>query len=427
MANAPAPRSELPGLDTAPDVYETYVDDDTTASTAGNRSSPPLPSEPSDTSADEEDDDDFRGISTRRLHVSGARLRFGEQSRIIETRGADLSDRVDGRRKGYRVKRGGAVQDDDETLEAKIARLRREVEECRAEAEAERRQRKADTDNEDGEDDDGYVDATEKLCEMLAEAQLPEKARKKKGHARNNSGSVFHDAPSTAIPDTGTDRDGDVNDEHTLTKVSAFEARLAALEQSLGIASLDSVTDADSASTPLLPTLTLLDHQLASLTTATSLSSLEQATSRIQKLKSEAHNLAQLQRAAVSAKSTPAGSDDEEESEAPPLLSSDDMKRLETLYTLLPSLQSLSPIVPPLVERLRSLRTLHSAAANASRDLDDIESRQAEMDKELKMWREGLQKVEEAVEQHGQANGRNGNFVKGWVEDLEARVKALGR
>ncbi|MGG6497413.1 UNVERIFIED_CONTAM: dynactin subunit 2, partial [Bacteroidetes bacterium 56_B9] len=86
------------------------------------------------------------------------------------------------------------------------------------------------------------------------------------------------------------------------------------------------------------------------------LSSLEQATSRIQKLKSEAHNLAQLQRAAVSAKSTPAGSDDEEESEAPPLLSSDDMKRLETLYTLLPSLQSLSPIVPPLVERLRSLR-----------------------------------------------------------------------
>ncbi|KAI5366436.1 putative dynamitin [Septoria linicola] len=428
MATAPAPRSELPGLDTSPDVYETLVDDETTASTAGNRSSPPLPSESSDTSADEDDEDEGGGVSRRRLHVSGARLRFGEQSRVYQTKGADLRDRVDGRRKGWTVKRGGVTRDEDESLEAKIARLRREVEECRAEAEAERQQKREEEEGggkDAGQDGEGYVDATEKLCEMLAEAQLPEKARRKRGHGRNQSESVFHDAPTTAIPDTG---DAEGTDEQTLAKVSAFDQRLAALEAALGIASLDSVTDVDATTTPLLPTLTLLDQQLASLTTAASLSSLEQATSRIQKLKTEAQNLTQLQRAAVSAKSTPAGSDDdEEETETPALLSSDDMKRLETLYTLLPSLQSLSPTFPPLITRLRSLRTLHAAAANAGQDLDDIESRQAEMDKELKMWREGLQKVEEAVQQHGEANGRNGNFVKGWVQELERRVKALGR
>ena len=425
MATAPAIRPGLPGIDTAPDVYETFPDDDTTASTAGNRSSPPLPSETSDTSADEDDDDDTGGLNTRRLFPSSARRRFGETSRAIETKGADLSDRVDGRRKGYRVKRGGVTRDEDETLEAKIARLRREVEECRAEAEAERKEKGEHGLQIEGDNED-YVDATEKLCDILAEAQLPEKARRKKGHARNQSESVFHDAPTTVIPDTAADRDAEDGDEHTLARISVFDQRLAALESALGIASLGSVTDADTASTPLLPTLTLLDQQLASLTTATSLSSLEQATSRIQKLKSEAQNLAQLQRATASTKSTPAGSDDEE-SEAPALLSSDDMKRLEALYSLLPSLQSLSPTVPALVTRLRSLRTLHTTAATASQDLDDIESRQSEMDKELKMWREGLQKVEEAVRKHAEDNGRNGNFVKGWVDDLEGRVKALGR
>lgn len=424
MATAPVQRPGLPHLDTAPDVYETFPDDDTTASTAGNRSSPPLPSETDDTSADDDDDDDETGgVNTRRLFPSSARRRFGETSRAIETKGADLSDRVDGRRKGYRVKRSGGTRDDDETLEQKIARLRREVEECRAEAEAEKKER---GEQQNGDGDEDHLDATEKLCDILAEAQLPEKAKRKKGHARNQSESVFHDAPTIAIPDTGADRDVPEGDEHTLARISVFDQRLAALETALGIASLHSVTDFDTTSTPFLPTLTLLDQQIASLTSAASLSSLEQATSRIQKLKTEAQNLAQLQKAAASTKDTTAGSNDEE-SEAPALLSSDDMKRLETLYSLLPGLQSLSPTVPALVTRLRSLRTLHTTAASASQDLDDIESRQAEMEKELKMWREGLQKVEGAVRRHGEDNGRNGSVVKGWVDDLEERVKALGR
>jgi nuclear migration protein JNM1 len=499
MAEPPArlQLAQLPGYDTAPDIYETPdVNDDSTASTAGARSSSHIPSEASDTSADDEDDDDDDdddehddghprvGVSRRRLYPERARSRFGEQARGVETRGADLSDRVDGRRQGYRVKRGGAIVDEDESLEARIARLRREIEECRAEAKAERVARGNDGDeDDDGDDDDDddddndndhddKLDATQKLCDLLADVNLPAKANRRGGrgggggggggvgggaghHARTASGSVFHDAPTTAIPETGgSDAPPPPPPpppaEHTLASLTAFDTRLATLETALGLSALDAhPSDAAAAATttPLLPTLTLLDHQLAALTAASSLASLEAAASKIQKLKADAHKLARLQRAATGSDPTPTGSDSGRDgdddndddndnddhgsaaspSSSAPLLSTHDMKRLETLYALLPNLQALAPTVPALVTRLRSLRTLHTQAARAGRDLDEIEERQGEMERELKMWREGLERVEAAVVQHGEANGRNGNFVKGWVEELEVRVKALGR
>ncbi|KAF7198506.1 hypothetical protein HII31_00245 [Pseudocercospora fuligena] len=245
----------------------------------------------------------------------------------------------------------------------------------------------------------------------------------RKGHRRN--GSIFHDAPTTVPPaSAGADQE-DITNEQTLSRVSAFDSRLAALESALGISALDNLTE--SQATPILPSLTLLDHQLASLTSATNLSSLEQISSRIQKLKLEAQTLAHLQQQSANGKPSSSHAEDDEDEEAPTLLTSEDMTRLQSLYTLLPTLQSLSPTVPALMTRLRSLRTLHTTAANASADLESLEQRQAEMDQELKMWREGLEKVEEAVKNADEANGRNGSTVRGWVDDLEKRVKALGR
>ncbi|KAI7367264.1 hypothetical protein KC336_g21217, partial [Hortaea werneckii] len=51
--------------------------------------------------------------------------------------------------------------------------------------------------------------------------------------------------------------------------------------------------------------------------------------------------------------------------------------------------------------------------------------KQAEMEKELKAWREGLEQVEQAVTQADEANGRNGRVVEGWVKELEGRMKTL--
>ncbi|EME79316.1 uncharacterized protein MYCFIDRAFT_216407 [Pseudocercospora fijiensis CIRAD86] len=418
--------AQLPGYDTAPDVYETgdVTDGDTTTSTQQTHSQ--VPSEASDTS-EEEDDTDSYGVSRRRLYPERARSRFGEQSRRLVTKGTDISDRVDGKRKGYRTRSRPRDVDEDETLEARIARLRKEIEECKAEAEAEKQEAAEgeDDDEEEEEGDGDMLDDCETLSRLLAGIDVP--STKRKGHRRR--GSIFHDAPTTAPPATAGADQEDITDEQTLNKVSTFDSRLAALESSLGISALDSLTETPT--TPILPSLTLLDHQLATLTSATNLSSLEHLSSRIQKLKLEAQTLAYLQKQSANGKPSSSHAeedeDDDEEEEAPTLLTAEDMARLQSLYTLIPTLRALSPTIPALMTRLRSLRTLHTTAANASADLESLEHRQAEMEQELKMWREGLEKVEEAVKNADEANGRNGSTVKGWVDDLEKRVKALGR
>ncbi|KAK4499406.1 hypothetical protein PRZ48_009920 [Zasmidium cellare] len=408
MTTEPSRLAQLPGFDTAPDVYETPDIDDSTTTASTQQTSPRAPSEHSETSEEEQEDDDGPPrVSTRRLYPQAARDRFRNQSRGVDAKGVDLSDRVDGKRKGYKLKKGVSGEEEDESLEARIARLRREVEECRALAEAEKQ---GETEDEDEEvDGEGALDDVDALSKLLAGVE----PAIRKGHKRK--GSIFHDAPTTApLPHEDA---ADLTDPQTLTRISAFDTRLAALETALGISSV--LENAESLSTPLLPTLTLLDNQLAALTSATSLSALEATSSRINKLKAEAQQLQTLQL-------QPTETSDED-TEPPTPLSPDDLKKLQTLYTLLPNLQALSPTVPALITRLRSLRTLHTTAATASQDLDSLEQRQNEMDRELKMWREGLEKVEEAVRNADLANGKNGGMVEGWVKELEGRMKALGR
>ncbi|EME44163.1 hypothetical protein DOTSEDRAFT_71846 [Dothistroma septosporum NZE10] len=402
-------REGLPGIDTAPDVYETGndVDDDTTTSTFQTSQSG---ADSGDSGSDTTEEDDDYGVSRRSLFPQRARSRFAQQSRNVRTAGVDVSDRVDGKRKGYRIRRDLCSQDEieDETLEARIARLRREVEECKAQAEEERKAAQEE-DDEDEDAENGTSNNVDALSRLLAGIDLPPTASaSKRGHRRK--GSVFHDAPTTS----SQSQPEAPPDDQTLAQITTFDTRLAALESALGVSSiLDPSADKSILSTPLLPSLALLDQQLATLTTATSLSALEAATSKIQSLKAQADNLASLSAEGV------------EEEGASTTLSPDDLQKLQTLYSILPTLQSLSPTVPTLITRLRSLNHIHTAAAQASEDLEAVEQKQAEMERELKMWREGLEKVERAVENGLESNGRNGGMVKKWVEELDGRVRAL--
>lgn len=444
---------QLPGLDNAPDVYATpdpHHDGDATESSSITPTSPSATGRRgggsgSDTGHDDDGDDSedsqTHGVSRRRLYPDRARSKFDAQSRGIETRGVDLSDRVDGKRRGFttvkatrrRSRRGSG--EEVETLEAKIARLKREVEECRLEARAEEEEGQQETEGE-------TKDAIEALSRLMSELDSVPSGMKKKGHARTRS--AYHDAPT--IPPSSTtseqqkQQDQQPSDQTTLTNITAFDSRLAAIESALGLSSLDSTTELSALTSPLLPTIALLDHQVATLTSATSLSALEAASTRIHKLKTEAAELSNLQSQQPPQSSTPTSDVDEEDdssSEAAAehtipttpsaTLTSSDLKTLQSLYTLLPTLQSLSPMIPALTSRLRSLRTIHTAASTAHTDLDGIEERQGEMEKELRLWREGLERVEEAVEGAEEQNEVNGKFVKSWVEELEGRVRELKR
>ncbi|RMY54451.1 hypothetical protein D0863_13629 [Hortaea werneckii] len=406
----PSRLAGLPGYDTAPDVYETPAADLTdSTSVATQQTSPRSPSESSATSDedDEEGDDDDEeafGVSRRRLYPSQARSRFASTSRQVEARNVDLSDRVDGRRRGYKVRRGVvAGEEEEEGLEARIARLRREIEECRAEA--------GQTGQGDGEQEGGE-ERVESLSRLLSSVEMPRRQGTRSSQALSK--------PTPTENDRGISRDaaeGDMTDEQMLGKVTDFDTRLSALEQALGLSSLDSATS-EGLTTPVLPSLTLLDQQLTALSTASSLTSLEAASTRLSKLKTEAQQVASREAA-----------DDEEggttTAGAAATLHPEDQEKLQALYTLRPNLQTLAPTVPAILTRLRSLRTLHTTAANAGTSLDELEQKQTELEKELKAWRVGLEKVEQAVAQADEANGRNGRVVEGWVKELEGRMKTL--
>ena len=194
----------------------------------------------------------------------------------------------------------------------------------------------------------------------------------------------------TRIDRNGSD-EGDENTESDETtsvdKVAAYDARLAALEKSLGVEKLDA-PGSEAVNMPLLPSLEMLERQMSALMTASSLASLEAASGRIRKLREDAEQLSLMARDGhTNGDSSPTTSDDRTTAE--PTISRTDMEKLQALYALLPTLQSLSPTVPALIERLQSLRTLHSGAANVAAELEEVERRQEEMDAELKAWREG--------------------------------------
>ncbi|KAI6866763.1 hypothetical protein KC343_g5186 [Hortaea werneckii] len=403
----PSRLAGLPGYDTAPDVYETPAADLTdSTSVATQQTSPRSPSESSATSDEDdeegdEDEEEAFGVSRRRLYPSQARSRFASTSRQVEARNVDLSDRVDGRRRGYKVRRGVvAGEEEEEGLEARIARLRREIEECRAEA--------GQTGQGDGEQEGGE-EGVESLSRLLSSVEMPRR--------QGTRSSQVPAKPTPTENDGGISRepDGDMTDEQMLSKVTDFDTRLSALEQALGLSSLDSATS-EGLTTPVLPSLTLLDQQLTALSTASSLTSLEAASTRLSKLKTEAQQVASREAADDDEGGTTAGA---------ATLHPEDQEKLQALYTLLPNLQTLAPTVPAILTRLRSLRTLHTTAANAGTSLDELEQKQTELEKELKAWRKGLEKVEQAVAQADEANGRNGRVVEGWVKELEGRMKTL--
>lgn len=396
---APGRLAALPGYDTAPDVYETPELTDDTSTT--QRPSEEEEAEEDDSASastsattDSEDNSESESgvVSRRRLRPSHARERFTREGKGVEVKGGRFGDRVGGLGgRGYRV---GVVprRDEKEGLAERVARLRREVEECRVLAERE---------GGGGGVGEGEMEGLKRVLEGLETSKGRE--------SRVQENGVESDRAS----------------EETGKGLAEFDVRLSVLEKSLGLSSLDG----GAPEAPLLPSLALLDRQFGALMTASSITSLEAASGRIKKLKEEAEQLSSTTATITAdspAKPQQNGTSTPDSETAQSGLSAADVEKLRSLHNLLPTLQSLSPTVPALLDRLRSLHTLHAGAANAASELEDLERRQDDFEKELTEWREGLDRVEKAVREADEANGRNGKVVRGWVEDVEGRMSKLG-
>ncbi|KAG5957933.1 hypothetical protein E4U58_005581 [Claviceps cyperi] len=429
MATLNRKYAALPDLDSAPDIYETpeLTDDNSTVPTTTNRAQ-----------SDDEfydvdgDDDDENGISRTRLRINEARSRF--LSGNADTNTSRFSDRVDGKRKSYRAssRRQRILHDgtyelgdlsgddddggDDESLERKVARLKREVEEAKAEY-----MKRSTTNSGDSQSEAISTEGLRSLSHVLDEiakpigldtSQAPTNAAVPNFTSVNQAEGVPAEKSATYMIKYAPSYE----QSHALAKAADFDRRLLMLEKTLGIGSSSAIeTGSNGLLRAILPTLDGLEKQVSTLSQA-STSNLDAISRRVRTLAAEQDKLNETREKAKAlreelGKQNPAPVDESEQE-----------SKIKALYGILPTIENLTPMLPPLLDRLRSLRAIHADAAIASQTLERIESQQIEMTGELKLWKEGLEKVEHSMKDGETLMKENVKVMEGWIQDLEARA-----
>ncbi|KAF2088250.1 hypothetical protein K490DRAFT_73202 [Saccharata proteae CBS 121410] len=463
----------LPDLDLAPDIYETpeLTEDVSTLQTSTTALSDSQGSVYSD---DLDAPIDRRGIPTG----DEARTQF-DGSRV-DARTVDFSDRLARHHKSYRIinrrkRRGSPVSEEafgdfsdeeDETLERKLARLRREVEEVKIEFENRKDSRKSTfgetgtepAEGKDGdEDQDGSADDIVTLSKTLdavyiqrhgglegAEAQLARTLRKfsKEDQQRKDT----QDGKETAGTSLSTTISPDLRAQmhfsqqqtsQAFAKAADFDARLSELEKALGLNAANMPDMGSQPPKPILQILETLDRQMNTITEV-SANSLDAASRRITKVTQEAERLEELRRNARNAQDSapspvtqrqrsgttttlPNGDNEPQYTEDP-----ERVAKINALYGTLATIDSLAPSLPLVLERLRTLRLVHTSAGNASATLDELEKRQGEQAEEIRQWTQAVSKVETGLQEGGAMLAENVKTVSDWVKELEARVAKFG-
>lgn len=372
-------------------------------------------------------EDDTEGISRSRLRINEARSRF--QPSNVDSTGVDFSDRVDGKRKSYkassrrhRILEDGTQElgdlsddDDEESLERRIARLRREVQE----AKEEQARIQAESKNGGSQNDTRLESLSQVLDEISKPAGVTHTQRKVVTGVPTESEDAQTATASNGATYTVTYAPA-YEQTHALAKAADFDRRLLALERGLGISTSSAPeTGHDGLPRAILPTLDAMEKQISSLAQA-STPNLDAIARRVRTLAQEQDKLNDASEKAKTlreelGKNAPSSAGDD----------SDQETKINALYGVLPTIENLTPMLPPLLDRLRSLRDIHANAATASQTLDQIEQRQAEMSAELKQWNEGLSKLETSIKDGESTMKNNTTVMEGWVKDLESKMAKL--
>jgi nuclear migration protein JNM1 len=350
----------------------------------------------------------------------------------------DFSDRVTAKRKSYktstrrqRTRADGTEEfgdfsdeEDGESLERKLARLRREIEEVKEEFGRRNENKK----NIEGAEDAGEQDITS-LSKMLDGISVAHG-----GTATSTSAKLAKDL-GTGIKANGPPQTSQGTEEpatytvtyaptyqqsHALAKAADFDGRLAMLEKVLGLGS--TTLPSANGRSAILPTLDTLQRQISVLSESTP-SSLDSISRRVRTLTLEADKLEESRKSAKAAQDAlkAAGGDIvAEEGE-----DSEQVAKINALYGTLSTIENLAPLLPSLLDRLRSLRAIHADAATTSQSLERVEKKQVDMAADIKKWSEGLEKVEEAMKAGETVMVGNMQVIEGWVKELEERMEKL--
>jgi nuclear migration protein JNM1 len=394
---------------------------------------------PSDGSEAEDASD--TGIDKRHWKAQQARSKF--QPSRVKADGVDFSDRLNVDHKSYRTytnrRRPGHYDDaeeygdfsdeEEETLDRKLARLRQEVEQIKASLEEDR-----DADSDGGRTPVASGDAlgnVEKLSEALdsiytsrrggtkgAEADLSQAL---KVFSDSEKEPTTHQPGATTIQPPQSQSSNHMQALQILARAAEFDSRLILLETSLGVTAANMPDIGDDAAKPILPMIQNLEQVIG--TAFAQPSQLEAAQAKTRQLLKDAERLSRVQAESRDARSDP----------TPPINghnevsidSVDQQSKVNALYGLLPSIDSLSPTVPLLLDRLRTLRLLHTSAATSSATLSDIEQQQQEQEEEIKQWKEALDQVEKNLKEGQSTLSENMQKMGDMVKNLEGRISSV--
>ncbi|KAF2253173.1 hypothetical protein BU26DRAFT_515549 [Trematosphaeria pertusa] len=421
MAEAQRPKYDsLPGIDTAPDVYETpeLAEDVSTiqASTAVSES------EGGESEADEST------VRHQRLQTDEARSRF--QPSRVDAHGVDFSDNISAQRRSYRTstrgqRRRGEILGDDsdeekESFSRKLMRVKRELHELEHEYEG-RLQSGDKTKIEEQDpkrimefisDKVDYIYAMRRGGVRGAEAQLDRQIDKFNNYPPFGPSPRITKAIANQPPLPGTQIQRSQLD-YVLNQAADFDARLTQLEKNLGLTGNTMPDLGDKAPFPVYTTLHRIEQTVGACHDAKE-GNLESASQQIKRMIADAEHLKELRseasRAASEGKAT---SNPEQEA------------KVNALYGTLPSIDKLSPVLPLVLERLRTLRLVHTSAWQADEVLTELERRQSKQEDEIQKWGKSLEVVEEDIKKCEEALKNNMKVVGDWVKRIEERIEKL--
>lgn len=426
MSEATRPKYDnLPGIDTAPDIYETpeLAEDVSTlqASTAVSDS---------DGEGDDDDPEDS-AVRHQRLQPDQARNRF--QPSRIDARGVDFSDNITAQRQSYRTstrrqrRRGEIIGDDsdeeEESFANKLLRIKREL--AGLEDEYERRVESGDKSKIEEQDPKEMMEIIASKVDTIyaahkggargAQAILDRTVQKFDSYKPFEPSPKLTKAIANQPPLPGTQVQKNQL-EFVLNQAAEFDRRITQMEGSLGLNANTMPELSEHTPFPVAATLTRLEQTLGLIGDASS-NNLDTVTQNVKKLTAEAEHLKEVRKEAAEA----GAASNENKLAAYP----DQEAKINALYGTLPSIDKLSPILPLVLERLRTLRLVHTSAWQADEVLTELERRQSTQEQEIQKWERQLEILEKDMKKAETTMVNNIKTVGDDVKMLEGKMAKL--
>lgn len=403
-----------------------------------------------DDSIPNEDSEDTSGIVRQPLRPTEARTRFGPAR--VDARNVDFSESLNGAKRYYKTSThrrrrksydgeddqyGDFSDEEDESIDRKLARLKRELEEVKLELEESEFQKKNQTEEFSTDkvevDESDVIENVRKLSSALDAIYTTRHGTSRgaeddlaKTIAKFDKASL---APQLQRQTPTLNQLPTTSVEHQTQLIQAFsksaelDARLDSLERSLGLSGANLPESSLGSTRPIIPTLDTLDRQFQIV--CNSATAIEAAQSKARRLFDDAERLQKLKDDESSSPPSSAGLPPTTRPSSSYSEDPDRASKINALYGTLSTIDSLAPTLPVVLDRLRTLHFLHTSAASASTTLDRMEKRQSEQKAEIQQWREALDNVEKNLKSGESGLNENVKNVSGWIKELEARIATL--